>query len=49
MKEIELEEIKRIEFNILVYIDKVCKDNNLRYSLCGGTLLGAIRHRGFIP
>ncbi len=49
MKEICLEELKKIELDILVYIDQVCKKNNLRYFLCGGTLLGAIRHKGFIP
>lgn len=49
MKEISLEELKKIELDILTYIDQVCKENNLRYFLCGGTLLGAIRHQGFIP
>lgn len=29
--------------------DKLCKDNNIRYYVTGGTLLGAIRHNGFIP
>lgn len=34
---------------ILLYIDKVCKDNNINYWLSSGTLLGAVRHGGFIP
>ncbi len=49
MKKIGLEEIKEIELDILSYIADVCKENNLRYCLCGGTLLGAVRHKGFIP
>ena len=49
MKEISLDELKKIEFEILVEIDKICREQNIRYSLCGGTLLGAIRHGGFIP
>ena len=34
---------------ILLYIDKVCKENNINYWLSSGTLLGAVRHGGFIP
>lgn len=34
---------------ILKYIDRVCRDNNLTYWLSSGTLLGAVRHQGFIP
>lgn len=49
MEQICLEEIKKIELDILSYVDNVCKENGLRYFLCGGTLLGAIRHKGFIP
>lgn len=44
-----LDEIKKVELNILLYIDKVCKDNSLTYYLDSGTLLGAVRHKGFIP
>ena len=50
MKKIEsLDEIKQIELNVLIYIDQICKKNNIRYFLAYGTLLGAIRHKGFIP
>lgn len=49
MREIQFEEMKRIELNILIYFTEVCEENNLRYYLGGGTLLGAVRHKGFIP
>ena len=35
--------------DMLLYIDKICKDNDLEYTLADGNLLGAIRHGGFIP
>lgn len=34
---------------MLKYIDKVCRENNIQYWLSSGTCLGAIRHGGFIP
>ncbi len=49
MREIKLEELKKLEFSLLKKIDKICRNNGWKYSLCGGTLLGAIRHKGFIP
>ncbi|MFC2313659.1 MAG: phosphorylcholine transferase LicD, partial [Prevotella denticola] len=49
LKTIDLEEQHRLLLNILCKVDEFCQKNNLRYSLGGGTLLGAIRHRGFIP
>lgn len=48
-EKIELEELKRIELNVLNEIHAICAGEGLRYSLCGGTLLGAVRHGGFIP
>lgn len=45
----ELEQIKQIELEIMDYIDKVCRENNIKYSLMYGTGIGAIRHKGFIP
>ena len=43
------EQLQKIELNILKWIDKVCKENNIKYFLGAGTLLGAVRHQGFIP
>lgn len=42
-------EIKEIEMNILIHLRDFCEQHGLRYYLSGGTLLGAIRHKGFIP
>lgn len=48
-KEITLEELKELELSILSSVHEICKSENLIYSLGGGTLLGAVRHQGFIP
>ena len=45
----ELKKLQSIELEILVEFDKICKKHNLKYVLVGGTLIGAIRHNGFIP
>ncbi len=45
----DLQIIKRIELNMALEVKKICDRHNILYSLCGGTLLGAIRHGGFIP
>ncbi len=49
MSKLSLDEIKETELNILLEFQKVCDKYNLPLYLCGGTLLGAIRHKGFIP
>ena len=46
---LNLDELKEIEFEILLKLDKFCKENNINYALDSGTLLGAVRHKGFIP
>ncbi len=48
-KLITLEEKRRIQLEMLKEIDAFCRENKIKYSLAFGTLLGAIRHRGFIP
>lgn len=49
MKELSLEEIKVIELDILKMFHNFCEANNIRYFIAYGTLLGAIRYKGFIP
>ena len=50
MKKIsDLSQIKERELNILKRFDQYCKENGLKYFLAYGTLLGAVRHKGFIP
>ena len=44
-----LDELKKEELEILIQLDEICKKEGIRYSLAAGTLLGAIRHGGFIP
>ena len=46
---LSIEEIHKIEYEILKHFRNFCKKNHLRYWLGGGTMLGAIRHKGFIP
>lgn len=48
-QEKKLEDIWAVELEILDEIHRVCTENGLRYSLAYGTLLGAVRHQGFIP
>jgi len=48
-KEISLSEIRKIQLQILDVIDSFCEKRNLRYSLAAGSLLGAVRHHGYIP
>lgn len=49
MKQLSLQEIKQIEFDLLKKFDTFCKENHISYFLSNGTLLGAIKYKGFIP
>ncbi|MCR5250597.1 MAG: LicD family protein [Lachnospiraceae bacterium] len=44
-----LEEIQEINFRLLCEIDRICTERGIRYYLLAGTLLGAVRHKDFIP
>lgn len=43
------QDIRKVQLNILIKLDEVCKKNGLHYYLAFGTCLGALRHKGFIP
>ena len=49
MKAIDEADLKRIQIDILDYVHEFCIENKINYWLDCGTLLGAIRHRGYIP
>ena len=44
-----LDAIQKMQLSYLLEVDRICKKHNIKYFLGGGTLLGAIRHQGFIP
>lgn len=49
MREMTLEEVKKIQIEILRELDSFCRANDINYSIAYGTLIGAVRHKGFIP
>ena len=49
MQELSNKEIKKELLNILYILDIFLTNHNLKYSITSGTLLGAVRHKGFIP
>jgi len=49
MKDDQLEKLHRIELDLLKRFVEICDKNNICYYIIGGTLLGAVRHGGFIP
>lgn len=48
-EELSINQIKKIELDILLKFDKFCKQNNIKYFITAGTLIGALRCKGFIP
>lgn len=46
---LSVDEIKQEEVQLLLEFKQICQEHGLRFVLVGGTLLGAVRHKGFIP
>ncbi len=49
MKKVTDEEARKLQMEMMHYLHEVCIENNIEYTLAGGSLLGAIRHGGYIP
>lgn len=49
MTDLSVSDIQNISLELLRTFKQICLENNLRYFLAYGTLLGAVRHKGFIP
>lgn len=49
MKQIDIEELKQLQIEILDVVHAFCIKHNINYWLDCGTLLGAVRHKGYIP
>lgn len=49
MKEINQQEFRKLQLDQLEFIDRICRENGIDYTLAGGSLIGAIRHGGYIP
>ena len=45
----ELRQMQLIQLDLLQEIDRICKKCNIKYAIIAGTLLGAVRHNGYIP
>lgn len=49
MQKIDAIQLKKLQLDILQYVSEFCEANDIHYWLDGGTLIGAIRHKGYIP
>ena len=45
----KLNKIRRLQLEIIADVDRICRNNSIRYFLVGGSLLGAVKYGGYIP
>ena len=49
MKEMSIEELLSLQLEILFKVDSFCRNNSISYTVFGGTAIGTVRHKGYIP
>ena len=49
MKEMTLKDVQRVSLDITRRLHAFCAEHNIKYSIAYGSLIGAVRHKGFIP
>lgn len=49
MRKLDIKEVQQVSLEILKIVADICEQEGLRYFLVYGTLIGAIRHKGYIP
>lgn len=49
MTQKELKKLQEIQLELIIEVDRICKKCDIKYNMVGGTMLGAIRHKGYIP
>ncbi len=49
MKKMTTQEVQQVSTEILVYVDKICREHQIEYSIFYGSLIGVERHQGYIP
>lgn len=47
--DVVIRDVQNVQLEMLIELDRICKGNGIKYQLFAGTLLGAVRHKGFIP
>lgn len=48
-KEIDIHQLRELQMQVMDAVDRFCRQNGIRYFITAGTLIGALRHKGYIP